>query len=66
MNNLRGDDNLQRVSPSRPSRPEPSTLEALDAFYLEHRNCGELDGGVDEVVVWLACERCEVQMVRDA
>jgi hypothetical protein len=26
----------------------PSLLEALDAFYLEHRLCGELQAGVDE------------------
>jgi hypothetical protein len=26
-------------------------LEALDAFYLEHRLCGDLDGGVDDLYV---------------
>ena len=49
----------------------PSLLESLDAFYLEHRLCGELDGGVEDgsgrqVRVWLACEGCEVRMVRQA
>jgi hypothetical protein len=33
------------------------TLPAeLDAFYLDHRRCGELDAGVDGPAVWLACE----------
>lgn len=42
----------------------PSALEALDAFYLEHRRCGELDGGVDDGCVWLACPTCEISMVQ--
>lgn len=33
-----------------------SLLTDLDAFYTEHRRCGELDGDVDEVMVWLACD----------
>ena len=28
---------------------------ALDAFYLEHRRCGELESGVDDNRVWMAC-----------
>jgi len=33
---------------------------ALDAFYLEHRRCAELDSGVDDhgvhgYVVWMTC-----------
>ena len=28
----------------------------LDAFYLEHRCCGELDAGVEGERVWMACE----------
>jgi len=48
-----------------------SLLTELDAFYLEHRCCGELDGGVEDgsgrqVRVWLDCERCDVRMVRQA
>ena len=31
-------------------------LTELDAFLNEHRRCGELDGGVDEATLWLACE----------
>jgi hypothetical protein len=33
-----------------------SLLTDLDAFYLEHRQCGELAGGVDRAVVWIDCE----------
>jgi hypothetical protein len=40
-------------------------LSALDAFYLEHRRCGELDGGVDRPVVWIACD-CGASMARRA
>ena len=29
---------------------------AIYAFYLEHRRCGELDGGVDGARVWMTCE----------
>jgi hypothetical protein len=48
---------------------QSSLLESLDALYLEHRLCGDLEGGLEEgsdgqVRVWLACERCEVRMVR--
>ena len=31
-------------------------FDDLDAFYLEHRRCGELDGGVDRERVWMACD----------
>jgi hypothetical protein len=30
-------------------------LADLDAFYTEHRRCGELDGGVDARTVWMTC-----------
>jgi len=30
-------------------------LAALDAFYLEHRRCGELDGDVEGERVWMTC-----------
>jgi hypothetical protein len=43
-----------------------SSLEALDAFYLEHHRCGELDGGVDEDYVWLACPTCGTPMAQPA
>ena len=31
-------------------------MTELDAFYTEHRRCGDLDGDVDEVMVWLASD----------
>jgi len=31
-------------------------FDDLDAFYLEHRRCGDLDGGVDGDQVWMACD----------
>jgi hypothetical protein len=34
----------------------PELLAALDAFMQEHRRCGELDGGVDEERIWMACD----------
>jgi hypothetical protein len=33
-----------------------SLLAELDAFYLDHRRCSELEAGVDGPVVWLDCE----------
>jgi hypothetical protein len=36
-----------------------SLLGDLDAFYLDHRRCGDLRAGVqerEETVVWLECE----------
>jgi len=35
----------------------PAFLAALDAFFQEHRRCGDLDGGFDGGSVWLACSR---------
>jgi hypothetical protein len=29
--------------------------DALDAFFLEHRRCGELDGGVEGERLWVTC-----------
>ena len=34
----------------------PELIAALDAFVQEHRRCGELDGGVDDGRVWIACD----------
>jgi hypothetical protein len=36
----------------------PELLAALDAFMQEHRRCGELDSGVDDERVWMACSGC--------
>jgi hypothetical protein len=30
-----------------------SLLTDLDAFFTEHRRCGDLDAGVDDVMVWM-------------
>jgi len=33
----------------------PELLAAIDAFVQEHRRCGELEGGVERELVWMAC-----------
>jgi hypothetical protein len=38
--------------------------DALDAFFLEHRRCGELDGGVEDGRVWMMCDGCGACIVR--
>jgi hypothetical protein len=30
--------------------------DALYAFYLEHRRCGELDGGFENERLWMSCD----------
>jgi hypothetical protein len=40
-----------------------SLLADLDAFYTDHRRCGELDAGVDGPIVWIACD-CGARMTR--
>jgi hypothetical protein len=42
-----------------------SVLTELDAFYVDHRRCGELEAGIDEPVVWIACD-CGARMARRA
>jgi hypothetical protein len=42
-----------------------SLLTELDAFYTEPRRCGDLDGGVNEPVVWIGCE-CGAMIARRA
>ena len=44
------------------SPSQPSALESLDAFYLEHRLCDHLDGGQQVNRVCLACTACEVRI----
>jgi len=39
-------------------------LSDLDAFYLEHRRCGELDGGMQGDRVWMTCHQCGAMMAR--
>jgi hypothetical protein len=43
--------------------PPVSLRTELDAFYLDHRRCGDLDAGVDGPVVWIACD-CGARMAR--
>jgi hypothetical protein len=40
-------------------------MTRLDAFYTEHRQCGDLDAGVDWPIVWIACP-CGASMARRA
>jgi hypothetical protein len=42
-----------------------SLLTELDAFYTEHRRCGELEAGADGPVVWIGCE-CGARIARRA
>lgn len=43
----------------------PGILDALVAFVREHERCGDLDGGLDDGCVWLACS-CGAQIVPPA
>jgi len=36
----------------------------LDAFFLEHRLCGDLDGDATDEHVWLACAACGARIER--
>jgi hypothetical protein len=36
--------------------PAVTLLTDLDAFFTEHRRCGELEASVDGAVVWIACD----------
>jgi hypothetical protein len=36
--------------------PAVSLLTDLDAFFTEHRRCGDLDAGVGDVMVWIVCD----------
>ena len=42
-----------------------SLLTDLDAFFNDHRLCGELDAGVDGPTVWFDCE-CGARIARRA
>jgi hypothetical protein len=37
-------------------------LVDLDAFFLEHRLCGDLDGDATDERAWLACVACGAQI----
>ena len=38
-------------------------LTELDAFYVDHRRCGDLDAGVDGPMFWMPCD-CGARMAR--
>ena len=40
-----------------------SLLTDLDAFFTDHRRCGDLDAAVDGPIVWMACD-CGASMAR--
>jgi hypothetical protein len=40
-------------------------LADLDAFYTEHRDCGDLASAVERERVWMACE-CGARIEREA
>ena len=39
-------------------------LADLNAFFQEHRRCGDLDGAVESDRVWMACT-CGARIERD-
>ena len=36
-------------------------LAEPDAFFTDHQRCGDLDAGVDDRIVWIACD-CGAKM----
>jgi hypothetical protein len=40
-----------------------SLLTDLDAFFTEHRRCGDLDAGVEGEMVWIVCD-CGARIAR--
>ena len=36
----------------------------FDAFFLEHRLCGDLNGDTDDERVWMACGACGARIER--
>ena len=36
----------------------------FDAFFLEHRLCGDLNGGMDDERAWLVCLACGARIER--
>ena len=56
--------NSVRTPPRCATLPAVTLLTELDAFYLDHRRCGELEAGVDGPVVWFDCE-CGARIADD-
>ena len=40
-----------------------AAIYALDAFYLEHHRCGELESGVEGDRIWMPCS-CKAAITR--
>jgi len=51
------------ASPALEGSRRMSLLTELDAFFTDHRLCGDLDAGVDGPIVWIACD-CGASMAR--
>jgi hypothetical protein len=41
-----------------------SLLTELDAFFSDHCDCGDLDGGASNDRVWFACGSCGARIER--
>ena len=54
-----------KITPYRRHSAARSLPTELDAFYTEHRGCGELDAGVEGPTVWFDCE-CGARIARRA
>jgi hypothetical protein len=44
-----------RHGPRYPAEAMLTLLDDLDAFFQDHRRCGELDGGVEDERLWMTC-----------
>ena len=51
------------AEPSAEHDESVTLLADLNAFFTEHRQCGELEAGVDGPIVWFACD-CGARMTR--
>jgi len=54
----------RRLSPPLSCRSMGGLLDDLNAFFQEHRRCGEMESGVDEGRVWMACDGCGAVLSR--
>jgi len=46
---------IDAAPPPEVASPGVSLFADLDAFYLEHERCGDLDSAVEGGRVWMAC-----------
>ncbi len=56
---------MRNIEAPEHAGPAVSLLTELDAFYAEHRCCGDLDGAVEGDRVWMTCS-CGAVLVRVA